>query len=44
MYIGEKEALLGVAVRGMSYADDSDIDSKSAQGLGKMVTVVVSVF
>ena len=32
------------AVRGMLYADDAGIVSKSAQGLAKMMTVIVTVF
>ena len=32
------------AVSGMLYADDAGIDSKSAEGLAKMMTVIVTVF
>ena len=32
------------AVRGMLYADDAEIVLKSADGLAKMMTVIVTVF
>ena len=32
------------AVWGMLYADDSGIVSKSAEGLAKMITVIVTIF
>ena len=37
-------ACVGSAVRGMPYADDAGIVSKSSEGLAKMMTVIVTVF